>query len=469
MRPTVRIITLGCAKNEVDTEEIAGVLARAGYRVDSSVRRPDVTIINTCGFLGSAREEGLEVIRKAIRDKEAGKTGWVIIAGCLSQRYGKRMLEMAPGADAYVGVGQMGRFAEIVERALEGNGAGAYIDIAPPEHHWAEVVSRARTAHPWTAYLKISEGCDHKCTFCTIPSFRGKHRSKPIERILEEARFLVSTGAREINLVAQDTTQYGFDLYGEFSLPRLLEALNAIEGLTWIRILYVYPSRLNARVMEAISTLDKVVPYVDVPLQHSHPEILRRMRRPGDGEKYLRLLERLRQMIPGVAIRTTFIVGFPGETEEHFQYLLDFIREARFDRVGAFLYSREEGTPSYEYEGQVGEEVKLRRYDELMRLQQDISREVQAEWVGKRMKVLVEGFASFSEGGKCHRGVVGRSYRDAPDVDGMVYLKGVAQPGDFVEAEITESTEYDLVGKALSVTQPFGGRKHLRLASAGER
>lgn len=464
MSRTVRIITLGCAKNEVDTEEIAGVLARAGYRVDSSVRHPDVTVINTCGFLASAREEGLEVIRRAIRDKQAGKTGCVVVAGCLAQRYGERMVEMAPGADAYVGVGQMGRFAEILERTLAKTGSEALVEIGPPRHHWAEVVSRARSSNPWTAYLKISEGCDHRCAFCTIPSFRGRHTSKPLERILEEARYLVKTGAREINLVAQDTTQYGYDLYGEFSLPRLLGALIGVEGLVWLRVLYFYPSRLHSRVIEALSTLNKVVPYIDIPLQHAHPEILRKMRRPGDGEKYLRLLQRLRQAIPEVAVRTTFIVGFPGETEEHFGYLLDFLREAKFDRVGAFLYSREEGTPSYSYPEQVPEEIKVQRYRQLMETQQAISRDLQARWVGRKMEVLVEGLAEFSENGKRERGVVGRSYRDAPEVDGVVYLRGRAQPGDFVEAEITGSTEYDLVGEVRSITRPFPWGKRLRLA-----
>lgn len=463
MRPTVRIITLGCAKNEVDTEEIAGVLARAGYRVDPFVSCPDVTVINTCGFLASAREEGLEVIRRAVRDKQAGKTGCVIVAGCLSQRYGSKMLEMAPGVDAYVGVGQMGRFGEVVERALAKDQDSPYLDIAPPHHRWTEVVSRARSETPWTAYLKVSEGCDHQCTFCTIPSFRGRHVSKPLEKILEEARYLVKTGAREINLVAQDTTQYGYDLYGEFALPRLLRALNEIEELVWLRILYFYPSRLNDQIIEVLASLDKVVPYIDIPLQHAHPEILRRMRRPGDGEKYLRMLEKLRQAIPKVAIRTTFIVGFPGETQAHFDYLLDFLRSAKFDRAGAFLYSREGGTPSYDYENQVPEEVKVQRYRELMSLQQSISREILSGWIGGKMEVLVEGFATFSEGGRTLQGVVGRSYRDAPEVDGLVYLKGSAQLGDFVEVRITANTEYDLVGIIESTTKPFRLRKRLRV------
>ena len=331
----VRIVTLGCAKNDVDSEEIAGVLQKSGFSVDGVSNRTDVTVINTCGFLEASKQESIEAIKQAIKDKQKGLTGKVIVAGCLAQRMGVELMKLAPGADAYVGVGQMGRFDEIVKTTLSSK--ERLVDVAPPHHRWADVETRARSGKPWSAYLKVSEGCDHKCTFCTIPSFRGKHDSKPIERVVAEARHLARMGTREINLIAQDVTQYGYDLYKEFTLPRLLRELNAIDGIDWIRILYFYPNRLTDEVIEAMATLPKVAKYIDIPLQHAHPETLKRMKRPWDGERYLKLLEKVRNAMPEVAIRTTFIVGFPGETEEEFNYLLDFVKSAQLDRVGAFI------------------------------------------------------------------------------------------------------------------------------------
>ncbi|RYG31564.1 radical SAM protein, partial [bacterium] len=247
----VRIVTLGCAKNEVDSEEIAGVLRGEGYEVDGNARKTAVTVINTCGFLESAKAESIQAIKDAIREKRAGRTGKVIVAGCLAQRLGPELMRLAPGADAYVGVGQMGRFGEIVSEVR--GGTDPMLDVAPPHHRWADVTTRARAGRPWSAYLKISEGCNHKCTFCTIPSFRGKHQSKPIERVLQEANHLAKTGAREINLIAQDVTQYGFDLYKAFTLPKLLRELNAVEGIDWIRLLYFYPNLLTDEVIETMA------------------------------------------------------------------------------------------------------------------------------------------------------------------------------------------------------------------------
>lgn len=438
MSQRVKIVTLGCAKNEVDSEEIAGVLLKAGYDVDGSARKTDVTIINTCGFLENAKEEGLRAIKEALREKKAGRTGRVIVAGCLSQRLGKEMERLAPGADAYIGVGQMARFGDIVSNSLQTN--VKLFDVAPPHHRWADVTTRARTGKPWSAYLKVSEGCDHQCTFCTIPSFRGAHVSKPIERVLEEARHLASTGCREINLIAQDVTQYGYDLYRAFTLPRLLRELNEVEGIEWIRILYFYPNRLTDEVIEAMATLPNVLPYIDIPLQHAHPDTLRRMKRPWDGERYLNVFEKVRSAIPDVAIRTTFIVGFPGETPEEFDYLLEFMKEARLDRVGAFMFSREATTPSFDMPDQISARVKRERYDRLMRLQQEISLEVNLGWVGRSLNVLVE---DERDGMK-----VGRSHRDAPEIDGLVHFKGTAEPGSIVKVRVKAAWPYDLIGDA---------------------
>ncbi len=447
VQPSVRLITLGCAKNEVDSEEIAGVLQQAGYRLDPHTRTPDVTIINTCGFIEPAKQESLQVIRDALREKRAGNTQKVIVAGCLVQRMGDALRQMLPEVDAFVGVGQMARFAEIVNTARQSR--QPITDIQPPHHRWAEVTTRLRSRTPWSAYLKISEGCDHRCTFCTIPSFRGRHVSKPIERVLDEARWLAQNGAKELNLIAQDTTQYGYDLSRRFMLPQLLHELNQIEGVQWIRIHYAYPSRVSDALIEAMASLPKVVPYLDVPLQHVNRAILRAMRRPGDGATYLRMIERLRAAMPDIALRTTFIVGFPGETEAQFQQLLDFLQEAQLDRVGAFLYSRERGTPAAEMPDQVPFRVKRERYDRLMRAQQPISLARNRAWVGKAITVLIEGYTE--EG----RYAIGRTHRDAPDVDGLVYVRDcTAPPGEFVAVQIERADVYDLFGTLSGILSP---------------
>lgn len=437
--PVVRLITLGCAKNEVDSEEIAGVLQQAGYRLDGHAENPDVVIINTCGFIEPAKREGLQVIQHALQEKRAGRVGRVIVAGCLVQREGETLRQMFPDVDAFVGVGQMARFAEIVGTVRRSN--QPLTDIQPPHHRWAEVTSRLRTRAPWSAYLKISEGCDHKCTFCTIPSFRGAHTSKPIERVLQEAEWLAQNGAKEINLIAQDTTQYGYDLYKQFMLPTLLKELAQVAGIEWIRIHYAYPSRITDALIETMATTPKVVPYLDVPLQHADREVLRAMRRPGDGQTYLKMIRKLREAMPDIAIRTTFIVGFPGESDEAFQNLLRFLEEAELDRVGAFIYSREKGTPAAEMPDQVPFRVKRARFDALMRAQQPISLRRNRAWVGKTMRVLIEGYTDDRQL------AVGRSHRDAPEVDGLVYVRAcTATPGEFVSVRIERADVYDVYG-----------------------
>lgn len=433
----VRIVTLGCAKNDVDSEEIAGVLQSSGYRVDGVSETTDAIVINTCGFLEASKQESIQAIIDAVAEKNAGRASKVIVAGCLAQRLGPELMRLAPGADAYVGVGQMGRFDEIVRDTLQRS--EPTIDVAPPHHRWADIPTRARSGQPWSAYLKVSEGCDHKCTFCTIPSFRGKHESKPIERVLAEATHLAKQGTREINLIAQDVTQYGYDLYKEFTLPKLLRELNEVDGLDWIRILYFYPNRLTDEVIEAMATLPKVAKYIDIPLQHAHPDTLRRMKRPWDGERYLKIFDKVRAAMPDVSIRTTFIVGFPGETGKEFQYLLDFTEAAQLDRVGAFMFSQEPGTPSHDMPGQVSQKVKEDRYHKLMSLQQEISQEVNDGWVGRSLRVLVED--------QRDGWLIGRSHRDAPDIDGLVFFKGDAKPGEMVDVEITEAEPYDLFGQ----------------------
>lgn len=454
----VKIVTLGCAKNEVDSEEIAGVLRGAGHSIEGLGKKTDVTVINTCGFLEASKEESIRAIKDAVREKKAGRTGRVIVAGCLAQRLGGELTKLAPGADAYIGVGQMGRFDEIVADVQTSR--EVRFDVAPPHHRWADVPSRARAGRPWSAYLKVSEGCDHKCTFCTIPSFRGAHQSKPMERVLEEAHHLVRTGARELNLIAQDVTQYGYDLYREFTLPRLLRELNAVEGVEWLRILYFYPNRLTDEVIEAMATLPKVAKYIDIPLQHSHPEVLRAMRRPWDGERYLKVIEKVRTAMPDVAIRSTFIVGFPGETDDHFEDLLAFTRAASLDRVGAFTFSREPGTPSFDMENQVSPRVKRERYDRLMATQKRISRAKNDGWVGRELTVLIEGE---QEGW-----LIGRSHRDAPEIDGMVFVKRPVEPvtpGSFLRVRVTAAEPYDLYAAPVGMIEGRRPVRSLRLAA----
>lgn len=453
--PQVKIITLGCAKNEVDSEEIAGVLENSGYKVGDS-HSPDITVINTCGFLESAKQESIRVIREAVENKKGGK---VVVAGCLAQRMGAELEQLAPGADAYIGVGRMSQMDRIVQN-LFGRQEPIY-ELESPHHDWVNTGVRANAGTPWSAYLKVSEGCDHKCTFCTIPSFRGNHLSKPIEKVLEEARHLASRGVKEINLIAQDVTQYGFDLYKEFTLPKLLQELNRIDGLEWIRILYFYPNRLTDEVIEAMATCKKVVNYIDIPLQHAHPETLRRMKRPWDGERYLKLFEKVRASIPDIAIRTTFIVGFPGETKEEFDYLVQFTREAKLDRVGAFKFSKEPGTPAHDMSKQVSSNVKQQRFDELMRVQRPISLEINKSWIGKPLPILVEQSRS--------GWIAGRSFRDAPEIDGWVYAKGEAEPGSIIEVIIDEGKEYDLVGHVKGVAAPAKQMIPLQMADQPKR
>lgn len=448
----VRIITLGCAKNEVDSEEIAGVLREKGHEIDGHADSPDVTIINTCGFLESAKRESIETIKRAVAEKGNGR---VIVAGCLAQRMGEELARLAPGADSYVGVGQMGRFDQIVSEVFGHH--EPKIDVKPPHHQWADVPSRTRSGKPWSAYLKVSEGCDHRCTFCTIPSFRGNHQSKPIERVIQEAHHLARTGAKEINLIAQDVTQYGYDLYKEFTLPRLLRELNGVDGIEWVRLLYFYPNRLTDEVIEAMATLDKVLPYVDIPLQHVHPDTLRRMKRPWDGERYLRLFEKVRAAMPHAAIRTTFIVGFPGETDAEFSALTDFVKEAKLDRVGAFTFSREPGTPAHDMPNQVPFRKKRERFDRLMRTQQVISLEKNRAYEGQELDVLVEE----SRDGW----IAGRSFRDAPEIDGWVYAQGTAEPGSLAKVKITEGREHDLYGHLEGHQPPRRKLTALKMAS----
>ncbi len=438
--PSVAIVNLGCAKNVVDAEEMLGVLAEHGYSLTADTSRADVLIINTCGFIASAKDESLTAIRDALRWKRRRGTK-VIVAGCLSQRYGKSLLEQVPDVDALIGVGQMARIHEVVERTLMAD--SPVIEETPPQHRWARTGTRVLSTAPWSAYLKISEGCDHKCTFCAIPAFRGGHVSKPLERILEEAQDLARRGVQEVNLIAQDSTQYGLDLYGRQMLPQLLRELSAMQTFRWIRVLYCYPSRVSDEVIDVLANTPRVLPYVDMPLQHADDDILRAMMRPVGRDRYVQLIRRLREAHPDMTVRSTFIVGFPGETEQHFANLLAFLEEVQLDRAGAFVFSPEDGTPAENLPNRVPERVAQSRYDRLMRLQQRISLMRNRMWIGREMEVLVESAHP------AQRNLwIARSFRDAPEVDGTVLVRArEAQPGTFLTVSITDATAYDLLAE----------------------
>lgn len=437
---SVAIVNLGCAKNVVDAEEMLGVLAEHGYTLTNDTSRADVVIVNTCGFIASAKEESLSAIRSALRWKRR-RGAKVIVAGCLSQRYGQKLLEQVPEVDALIGVGQMARIHEVVERTL--SQSQPLIEQRLPQHRWAQTGTRVLSTAPWSAWLKISEGCDHQCTFCAIPAIRGKHVSKPLPRVLAEAEHLASRGVQEINLIAQDSTQYGLDLYGKQMLPHLLRELSAMEAFRWIRVLYCYPSRLTEEVIEVLANTPGVLPYVDVPLQHADDEILRAMMRPVGRERYLRLIHRLHEANPDMTVRSTFIVGFPGEAETHFSSLLTFLEEAQLDRVGAFIFSPEDGTPAEKLPNRVPPHIAQTRYHRLMRRQQRISLARNRAWIGREMEVLVE-----SPHPTQRNLWIARSFRDAPEVDGTVLVRArEAQPGKFLKTRITDATAHDLIAE----------------------
>lgn len=447
-KPIVEWVQLGCPKNVVDGEEVLGLLACDGYEVRADGADTDVVVINTCGFIEAAKQESIDAVLRAIERKRSGAVRKVVVAGCLAQRYVRELQAELPEVDAFVGVGRPDVVARAVSEALVGRERLIRVDRAP-RHHFMPDAPRMQSTAPWTAYLKISEGCNHRCTFCAIPAIRGRHVSKPLDRVLVEAERLAARGVREVNLVAQDSTQYGYDLYGEPMLPRLLRDLSTVTGLRWIRLFYCYPSRVNAKVIEAITGTPGVCPYIDMPLQHVDPDVLRAMRRPGSAASYRRLVERFRAASPDAALRTTFIVGFPGETESAFDGLMRFVEEVQFDRVGVFEYSREDGTPAARLPGQVTPALRRSRRERLMRLQQAVSLERGRRWIGRELEVLVErcGAPRSGEGAVA----IGRSFRDGPEIDGVVRLRGGAvTPGEFVRARVTDASAYDLMAEPIA-------------------
>jgi ribosomal protein S12 methylthiotransferase len=431
----VGFVSLGCAKNLVDSEVMLGSLARDGMVVTERAEDADVVIVNTCGFIEASKQESINAILKANELRETGNCKALIMAGCLTQRYPKELRSELPEVDAIIGLNEVPRVGEIVREVLDKHSQGLYWS-GPAKFVPDFSAPRFRLAPKHYAYVKIAEGCNHPCTFCSIPRIRGKHRSRPLDDVLAEIGALVVDGCREINLISQDTTFYGKDLTGgREQLCELLRRVQEIDGEFWVRLLYTHPAHWSDELIETIAACDKVCRYVDMPLQHINDEMLKAMRRETSGQYIRDLISRIRAGIPGIALRTTFIVGFPGETETHFEELLEFIEQARFERLGMFTYSQEDHTPAGAMARQIPVKVKKQRYRRAMALQQKVSRNVQRSFVGQTLRVLVE-----QEG-------LARSHADAPEIDGTVKVKGRTTDGEFASVEITDATEYDLVGR----------------------
>lgn len=428
----IALISHGCAKNLVDSELILGILAQNGYQITLNEDETDIVIVNTCSFICDAERESIGTILELI---EKGKK--VIVAGCLAQKHPDELKKEIPELAGIVGTTDFTKIIEVVKK-IDKNYVAEVND--KPNYIYPENITRQQITMGASSYIKIADGCNYRCGYCIIPHLRGDYHSRKIENIVSEAKELVKKGVTEIILIAQDTTGYGIDIYKKPMLSELLEELNKIEGLGWIRIMYAYPTTMSDKLIDTIAKCDKIVKYVDIPLQHSHPELLKLMNRPAFD--YKPLIKNIRKRIPNVSIRTTFIVGYPGETEEHFEHLKQFIKDMKFDRVGVFEYSREKGTPSYDMKPKVSKKVAHKRFKELMEIQQNISLERNRSFIGKKIPCIIEAYSDDGE-------IVARSEYDAPEIDGVVTIKTNKKvvPGDIELVKIIDATEYDLIGK----------------------
>ncbi|HVA50803.1 MAG TPA: 30S ribosomal protein S12 methylthiotransferase RimO [Pirellulales bacterium] len=441
-------VSLGCPKNLVDSERMLGLLQLDGYRLVPEPEGADFVVVNTCGFIERARDESYAAIHEMLDLKRRGGTRGVIVSGCLAEREKEALLERCPDIDQLVGVFGREQVTKVADRLLGGLLEQRSVFQPAPSRPLPDT-ARLRITPRHFAFLKISEGCDRLCTFCAIPKMRGKHATKPMEEVIAEARELAADGVRELNIVAQDTTYYGIDLYGRPRLAELLTELNGIEGLDWIRVMYLYPMYFSDELIEVLAGSPKIIPYLDLPLQHINDTMLRRMQRRVNRAETETLLARLRQAIPDLVLRTTFIVGFPGETEEQFSELIEFVGQQRFQRVGVFTYSFEADTPSAKISDHLDEETKEARRERLMAVQQEVAFEWNQRQIGRQLDVLIDRPVPEER-----NAWIGRSYADAPDVDGVVYVSGKKlRPGQIVRCEIVASQEYDLI--AAAVGKPY--------------
>ncbi|HAN73261.1 MAG TPA: 30S ribosomal protein S12 methylthiotransferase RimO [Planktothrix sp. UBA8402] len=434
-QPTIAISHLGCEKNRIDTEHILGLLVEAGYQVDSNEELADYVIVNTCSFIQAAREES---VRTLVELADAKKK--IVITGCMAQHFQEQLLDEIPEAVAVVGTGDYHKIVDVIRRVEQGERVKEV--SAEPTYIADETVPRYRTTSEGVAYLRVAEGCDYRCAFCIIPHLRGNQRSRTMESIVTEAQQLAEQGVQEIILISQITTNYGLDLYGEPKLAELLRALGKVD-IPWIRMHYAYPTGLTPKVIAAMQDTPNVLPYLDLPLQHSHPDVLRAMNRPWQGRVNDQIIETLKTAIPDAVLRTTFIVGFPGETEEHFEHLREFVQRHEFDHVGVFTFSPEEGTPAYKLPNQLAQEVMDARRDALMELQQPISLKQNQKSIAQVVDVLIE------QQNPQTAEMIGRSSRFAPEVDGLIYIEGDARLGSIVKVQITDADVYDLYGYVL--------------------
>ena len=430
----IALISHGCAKNLVDSELMLGLLSENGYEITLDETDAPIVIINTCSFIHDAEKESVDSILEMINE---GKK--VIIAGCLAQKHGEELKKAIPEISALVGTTDFTKLISVI-KSVENNGEYVEEITKTPEYIYPENIKRQQITMGSSSYIKIADGCNYRCGYCIIPYLRGDYHSRKIEDILSEAKDLVKKGVTEIILIAQDTTGYGIDLYKKPMLSELLKQLNEIEGLGWIRVMYAYPTQMTDELLDTIANCDKVVKYVDIPLQHSHPDMLKRMNRPAFD--YRPMIENIRKRVPDVAIRTAFIVGYPGETEEEFEHLYNFVKDMKFNKMGVFEYSREKGTPSYSMKPQITKKVMHERYKKLMELQQGISKKINESFIGKTLPCIIENYTDDGY-------VVARTQNDAPEVDGVVYIKTDEQliPGDIENIKITGCDEYDLIGE----------------------
>lgn len=434
----ISIVTLGCSKNEIDSELMCSILKDKNYIITNDLEIADIIIVNTCSFILDAKEESIETIFEMARYKEVGKCKYLILAGCLAERYAKELLEEIQEIDGIIGTGNIKDIVNIIEDLEKGEKKVKKVENI--DENYLEGISR-NSFNP-TEYVRISEGCDNHCSYCIIPKLRGKYRSRTMDNIIDEVKYLVENGVKEIILIGQNTSDYGIDLYGEYSLGKLLDELNKIEDLKWIRLLYLYPDNFTDELINSIKRNQKVVKYVDIPLQHINNKILKKMNRKTSKEDIESLISKLRTEIPNIIIRTTFIVGFPGEDENHFQELYSFVQKTRFDKLGVFTYSKEEGTAAYNFKNHIDENIKEERRNKLMELQQNISYNLNSSKVQNTYLTIIEEVLE--------KGLyIGRSYMDAPDIDGLIYIRSNKnlRPGEFINVRIIDCLEYDLIGE----------------------
>ncbi len=445
----IGVVSLGCPKNLVDSETMLGLIHEEKYEITNDPSEAEIIIVNTCGFIESAKEESINTILQMAEYKKSGSCKYIIVTGCLSQRYAEELFSELPEADAIAGVEVYDEIGSIIKRVMNGE-RFIMLERSKPDVIYTSketFLPRILTTPSYTAYLKIAEGCDNCCSYCAIPKIRGPYRSKPMEQVLKEAKVLADNGVKELIVVAQDTTRYGEDLPGgKLLLADLLKELNKIESLKWIRVMYCYPNNFTDELIETFASLDKVCKYVDLPLQHASNRLLTSMNRYDTREEVETLLAKLRKRIPGIVIRTTFIVGFPGETDADFEELKEFVEQQRFENAGVFAYSQEEGTVAGAMPNQIPDEIKQERYHELMALQAQISEEIHKDTEGQTLEVLVEGIEE--DGSGLH---YGRSYREAPDIDGLVFIEnpGDIKPGCFVKVNILQGFTYESVGERI--------------------